>query len=117
VISQNQSKGDHALYSFVKIGDKTAKLKLDTGAETNVIPRNLLSKLRNAKFQQTRVILSPYANQTVKPLGILTLNQKTLNNAQRNDAEFYIVHFDATQILCMKTCSQMNLVKKVESVQ
>ena len=115
--SQNQSKGDNAWYSLIKIGNKTVKFKLDTGAGTNVIPKNLLNKLRNPNLQQTRVSLSTYGNQTVKPLGKLTLNLKTLNNAQSNDAEFYVVDFDASPILGLKTCSQMNLVKKVESVK
>jgi hypothetical protein len=93
------------------------KFKLDTGTETNVIPKSLLSKLRNPYLQQTRVSLSMYGNKTVKLLGKLTLNLKTQNNTQSNDAEFYVVDFDATPILGLKRCSQMNLVKKVESVK
>jgi hypothetical protein len=52
VESQNQSKGDNAWYSLIKIGNKTVKFKLDTDAETNVIPKNVLSKLRNPKLHQ-----------------------------------------------------------------
>ena len=116
VESQNQSKGDNAWYSLVKIEDKTVKFKLDTGAETNVIPKSLFSKLRNAKLQQTRVNLTTYGNKIVKPMGKLKLNLKTQNNSQSSDAEFYVVDFNATPILGLKTCSQMNLLKKVETV-
>ncbi|XP_048759591.2 uncharacterized protein K02A2.6-like [Ostrea edulis] len=115
--SQNHSKGDNAWYSLVNIKNKTVKFKLDTGAETNVIPKSFFSKLKNAKLQQTCVNLTMYGNKVVKPLGGLKLSLKTQNNSQSSDAELYVVDFDATPILGLKTCSQMNLVKKLEVVK
>lgn len=57
------------------VGGTLTKFKLDTGAEANVLPLGVYSKLRNkSPLWKTSVVLSSYGDFKVRPEGTLNLN-------------------------------------------
>ena len=57
------------------VGGTTNKFKLDTGAEANVLPLSVYSKLKNKSLLlETSVVLSSYGEFNVKPEGKLNLS-------------------------------------------
>ena len=62
-------------FTSLRIGGTPIKFKLDTGAEANVLPLGVYSKLRNkSPLLETSVVLSSYGDFKVKPKGTLNLN-------------------------------------------
>jgi hypothetical protein len=65
---------ESAWYKTLRIEDETLKFKLDTGAETNVLPLHVYDELeRKPMLQKTNTILSTYGDHRLKPKGKVIL--------------------------------------------
>ena len=70
-----RSAENSAWFSNLLVGGTTNKFKLDTGAEANVLPLSVYSKLKNKSLLlETSVVLSSYGEFNVKPEGKLNLS-------------------------------------------
>ena len=67
-----------AWYSKMKVSGELVDFKLDTGAEANIIPRQIYDGLQlPGNLEQTSEVLSSYGNHKVVPLGKVTLSCST----------------------------------------
>lgn len=74
---------------------KTLTLKLDTGAECNVMGKNDFKKLENKmKLHTTTIILTNYNGSGIPVLGTVELNCQVKNKVEH--IEFYIVNCSQT---------------------
>jgi len=59
---------DSAWFTNLRVGRIPIKFKLDRGAEANVLPLSVYSKLRNkSPLSETSVVLSSYGDFKVRP--------------------------------------------------
>ena len=66
---------DSAWFSNLLVGGTPAKVKLDTGAEANVLRLSVYAKLRlKSQLSETSIVLSSYEDFKVEHEGTLNLN-------------------------------------------
>lgn len=90
--------------------------KLDTGADVNIIPLNKLKQLNVTESELTRtsIKLHGYSGSELKVVGKCFLKLKYKTNIYILD--FLIVDTDSSPILGHSSCQQLNLIKRVFSV-
>jgi hypothetical protein len=97
-------------------------VKLDTGAEVNVIPFRVYQQLvagkeisSDAEIKRTTTKLSGYggAEIPVKGTCVLPCSYQT----REIMTEFYIVETDNRTVLSLETCKQLNLIKVMHSLK
>ncbi len=99
-------------YEELSINKKAVKFKLDTGAEANVLPRRLFRQLNSKEtVKPTKVKLSAYGENTVKPDGKVNLSCKT-KSEEECILEFYIVDVNSPPILGLSACIDLGLVQR-----
>ncbi|XP_074035798.1 uncharacterized protein [Leptinotarsa decemlineata] len=98
------------------IENKPVTMKLDTGAMVNVIPENVLKKIKFnfRKIQKTEVKLNSYTNNELKVLGECYLNVRYKNE---NFDLFFVVKTDSCPILGLDSCVQLNLIQRVNDIE
>ena len=97
------------------VGGTTVKFKLDTGAEANVLPFSVHSKLKNkSPLLETSVVLSSYGEFKVKPEGKLNLSCKVQGMEQ--NLPFFVVAVESPPILGLLARQKLNLVGRVETL-
>ena len=98
-----RSAANSAWFSNLLVGGTTVKFKLDTGAETNVLPLSVYSKLKNKSLLlETSVVLSSYGEFKVKPEGKLNLSCKIQGMEQT--LPFFVVAVESSPILGHSAC-------------
>lgn len=109
-------KTDSAWFSTVTVGGSSDKFKLDTGAEADVLPLSVYSKLQTkSPLMDTSVFLSSYGDFKVKPAGKVTLVYEAQGLSE--SLSFFVAAVNSKPILRLSAaCSKLNLVKRVESV-
>ena len=106
---------DSAWFSNLLVGGTSVKLKLDTGAEANVLPLSVYSKLKNkSPLLETSVVLSSYGDFKVKPEG--TLNPRCEAQGVKEYLPFFVAAVESPPILGLSACQKLNLVRRVETV-
>ena len=119
-VDSNGGKDTEAL-AVVNILDCSVRVKLDTGAEVNVMPERVYQQLvanedvsKNAQLRETAVKLTGYggAQIPVKGTCMLPCSYKT----QQIVSEFFIVETNNRTVLSLETCKQLNLIRVMHSV-
>ena len=90
-------------------------VKLDTGAEDNILPLTTYNKLTiKPSLQPTDVKLTAYGGTSLSPIGTCQLNC----NVKGSDhiVQFFVLNVDSQPILGLKDCEQMRLIKRIDSV-
>lgn len=90
------------------------QIKLDTGAEVNVMPKCLLDKLigKNYKLKPTPIILEVYSGARLRPLGSITFDNCTLNGISIA-LDFIVAEVESVPLLSLEACEQYNLINRV----
>lgn len=101
----------------VKIEDTEIEFKLDTGAETNVLPLSQYNDmcLATKKLSKTNVTLLSYGNFKLKPEGELVL-KCSANNCIDIPLKFIVVDVLSKPILGLKACQMLKLIKRIDEV-
>lgn len=97
---------------YLQIENTRFKVKLDTVADVNIIPKNKFKKLgRIHKIRQTECILKAFEGTVSKPISIVNLNIK-----YKNRVNFVVVE-NANQILLGgHACVRLGLIKRIHIV-
>lgn len=70
-------------FENIEVEDKLVEFKIDTGAQTNVIPLSLFKSLSQdiqVRLQETPIRLQVYGGFLIKPVGVVNLNVKLKNH-------------------------------------
>ena len=89
-------------------------MKLDTGAQCNVLPYALYCKLTREKMRKSKTRLLSNTGHKIPVMGKATLNVKL--RGKTHPVEFQIIEHSATPVIGLQTCHELNLVKRVSSV-
>ena len=98
----------------VVINKLQVNMKLDTGAQCNVLPYSLYCKLTREKMRKSKTRLVSYTGHKIPVMGKATLQVKL--RGKSHPVEFQIIEHPATPVIGLQTCHELNLVKRVSSV-
>ena len=105
--------------SFVEklqIYDKEIDFQLDTGAKCNVLSKSDFKKLKiSAPLQKSDTALRSYSGHRIEPEGMITLPLEWKDNNQ--NVLFYIVDTQSQSVLSGKTCEDICLLKRIDSIE
>ena len=99
----------------VKVGKRDIALKLDTGAQCNVMPYETYQRLTKDKPVRSKTKLVSYSGHSIKVIGKNTVPLE-------HKGKFYPVEFqiaekrDVAPVLGLQTCLELNLIKGVFTV-
>ena len=98
----------------VKINDKKVLFKIDTGAQCNVMSKKTYNHVSKETLQKSRTRLVTFGGHKIQACGKITLACE--HKGRYTPARFEVVEQDVPSILGLKTCTEMNLIKRVDSI-
>ena len=110
-----KEKSTEAL-SILKINNKKVKVKLDTGAEVNVMPMRVFKQIEDGhvKIERTKTKPCGYGGTNVP------MEEKVKVMCEFRDAkqksEFYVVKTDSKAVLSLQTCSELGMIQILNEV-
>lgn len=109
---ENDGESNEQAYVEVKISSPSQKVKfkLDTWAQANTIPTDMLqAKFNNIALKPATHKLTKYRGGTLSVRGTCQLKCRYEKSSMLLD--FHVIDTDAPPVLAMKTCRDLNLVK------
>ena len=97
-----------------KCGTKVA-MKLDTGAQCNVLPNKNVQAMRLQVFPSPVKRIATYSNPKIQVIG--EVRETCTVRDQPAKLKFLVVNSDVTPVLGQNACELLNLVKRVHTVQ
>lgn len=94
----------------IKMNGKNVPSKIDTGAETDVLPLNLLKKIGPIELRTTTVTLRAFGGQKIKPTGMCTLLLSC--DGISFGKNFAVVDLDFVPIIGLKTSVRLGIVQQ-----
>lgn len=114
VTEENTDKKDWILK--LKVNDTDIAMKLDTGAQANVISETVFNKIRpRPKLHATKVKVSGYSGAAISVKGKCMVN--VMHKKREHTLAFIVVPGNVQTILGLSACERLNLVKRVLVVQ
>ncbi|CAH2097604.1 unnamed protein product [Euphydryas editha] len=114
-ISAISTSGNNNWTEEIKVGNIKFKVKLDTGAECNVLPRYLMDKTNaSLKASRTKNLIS-YTDDKMAVLGETELRCKVKN--EETNIVFKVVQENVTPILGLETCEKLHLIARVKTLK
>ncbi|CAL1294236.1 unnamed protein product [Larinioides sclopetarius] len=106
-------------FKYLKINNVKVLFKLDTGAETNVIPLSTFKTLNlDLKCEKTNTVLLSFGNYKITPIGKVTLFCCINDIDDKIPIEFIIVdNACGKPILGLQTCCELGLIQRIDSVK
>lgn len=115
-IGKIDSVGENGWFKDLKIEDQTVNFKLDTGAEVNVISKELFEKLNNNfKVRKTDVILEAYGGFKINPIGQVCLSCQYKGKYILMD--FLITPNGLRPILGFQACMTLGILKRTDVLE
>jgi hypothetical protein len=108
---------DAGWYVLLEIQQQNIRLRLDTGARCNVLPMYIFQNLHSAKqLTKTNTRLLSYSGNVMHVEGEVVLD--TYYKGHKFSIQYYVVDHPAAQpILGLKSCEQLNLIRRVEEMR
>ena len=99
----------------LKINEKNIQFKIDTGAQCNVISTRVYDQISGKPLQKSQTRLVAFGGHRVKTSGKTVL----LCEYKRKyvPVNFEVVQQDVPNILGLKTCMEMNVAKRVDTIK
>ena len=110
--SKHPTKTEQKWQAVLNVQGHNVQFKLDTGAEANVLPITVFSRMKSVKLEKTKTLLCAFGEHQAIPLGTVTLDCITA----KGDSErllFYVTDSADVPILSHKACDYLNLIKRV----
>ena len=100
----------------IKINDKNVRIKLDTGAEVNVMPTRVFRQIVNTKdIEQSNVKLKGYGGSAI-PAVEESFIRCACNNIYKG-VKFYIVESSSKTALGLESCQDFKLIKIMDEIK
>ena len=100
----------------MKMNDKNVRIKLDTGAEVNVIPIGVFSQIANTEdVEQSKVKLKGYRGSAISVTGESFI-RCAYNNIYK-DVKFDIVESSSKTALGLESCQDFKLIKIMDEIK
>jgi len=114
-IADGQTAPDDEWIANLYINGTDVSLKLDTGAQVNILPMKDFQRLRKKpKVRDKKVNLKTYDNKTIPTKGVCRVS--LTGNGKKKDVLFVLVEGNKQAILGLKTCMQLGLIKRVHVI-
>ena len=111
-VETDQNAGDWKVN--VKICKKTVSMKLDTGAQCNVLPLHIYNQISDRPLKPSKSRLVSYSGHRLNTVGKVTLLVSTKNKYV--PIEFEIVKDKLTPLFGLKACLELNLISRLFSL-
>lgn len=110
------SISDRSWCEVIKLENSTVNIKIDTGAEANIIPYYLYEKISKSEIglEKTNTVLEAYGGSKIETLGTCSLFCEYKN--QRASQIFYVLKNKSDPILGLKSSEILGIVKRVHSI-
>lgn len=100
----------------IKVENITVNFKIDTGAEANILPLNIIKELsKNINIQKTKVVLEAFGGSKILPIGICSFNCEYGGNNYKQ--EFFVVNNNTNPILGLRSCELLGIIKRIHTVE
>jgi hypothetical protein len=99
---------------FIDVVGSNVEMKLDTGAQCNVLPLSICKKLALKLTNSRTKNLVSYSNHRIKVVG--EVEQECLVRGVRNSLLFKVIDRDVMPILGRDSCASTGLILRVESI-
>ena len=109
-----KEKSTEAL-AILKINNKKVKVKLDTGAEVNVMLR-LLKQIEDdhVKMERTKTKLCGYGRTNISVEGKIKLMCEFRDAKQKSES--YVAKTDSKTVLSLQTCRELGMIQILNEV-
>lgn len=104
-----------AWYQKIRVQDNTIRMKLDTGAEVNVLPLYYVRQMKKVTLQKCDQRIQAYGGTSLHPVGVVDLVCMHKNDISMQ--KFVVIDTNSVPILGLKACIELNLVQRVEAVE
>lgn len=114
-IEGEMSASSNEWIACLDVNGTEVPLKLDTGAQVNILPMKDFKRLKNKpKVRDKKINLRTYDDTPIPTKGVcrVTLSSK----GQKVNALFVLVDGNRQAILGLKTCDQLGLIKRVSVI-
>lgn len=117
VINSINSSNQASWEVELQISNKSYKFKIDTGSDANVLPFYLFKQLQLplSIIKANNTQLKSYTGNNLKIRGTVKLNCRKEQNSY--EILFYVVETSSQALLGLQTCIELNLIKRIYSVQ
>lgn len=89
----------------VKINELNVEIKLDTGAQLNVMPIEIYKKIKSVQLEKSEIIIKTFGGFTMKSQG--KINVKIENDKCKTNVIFEIVDYEGMPILGFRDCKTL----------
>ena len=111
---ENSSNHDRDWKIVVEINGKKLEMKLDTGAQVNVLPLKVYTRLSRSPLKRSRDKLISYSGHKLNTIGKATLLVGTKDKF--SPVEFQVVDHKAQPVLGLQSCLELQLIKRMYTV-
>lgn len=89
----------------VKINELNVKIKLDTGAQLNVMSIEMYKKIKSAQLEKCEVVIKTFGRFTMKSQG--KINVEIENDKCKTNVVYEIVNYERMPVLGLKDCKTL----------
>ena len=114
-ISNSKAKQDEEWRATLILNDRRVVFKLDTGAECNVISKEVYDSVSKQPLQKTRTKLVAFGGHKLNPCG--KAHVLCEYKGRYRVLEFMIVDGNVQNVLGKRSCSELKLVKRVDAIE
>ena len=97
------------------LNNQQLKFKIDTGAQCNVIPKQRYLQVSKAPLQKSTANLMAFGGSKLTTCGKAILPCQ--HNGKKYNIEFEVLDQDVPNILGLSTSVELNLIKRIDTVQ
>ncbi|XP_049269025.1 protein O-mannosyl-transferase Tmtc3 [Rhipicephalus sanguineus] len=116
VVSVNDVSRNSEWVIATKLANHDTKLKVDTGAQANLLPHSLVLKLgKTATTRPSATVLTGHDGGVIKHFGVVTLPLRIGEIEEPTD--FFVVKKGKQALLGLDTCERFGLISRAQCLQ
>lgn len=107
--SENSNAVTFPWIETIEMNGKNVAVKIDTGAETDVLPLSVVKQIKSIELRPTSVTLRAFGGEQLKPSGMCTLLSSF--NGISHKINFAVVDLNFVPIFGLKSCVRFGIVQ------